>query len=38
VGRRGVVASRSGLGPVAGSFERGNEPSCFIKGGNFLSS
>jgi hypothetical protein len=29
----GLVASSSGQGPVAGSYEHGNEPSGSLKGG-----
>jgi hypothetical protein len=36
VGRRGLDASGSGLGPLVGSCEHGNEPSGSIKGGEFF--
>jgi hypothetical protein len=36
VGRWGLDASGRGLGPVAGSYEHGNELSGSIKGGEFL--
>jgi len=38
VGKWGVEASGSGLEAVAVSYEHGNEPWCFIRGGNFLTS
>jgi hypothetical protein len=36
VGNCGLDASSSGLGPAAGSYEHGNEPSGSIKVGEFL--
>jgi hypothetical protein len=36
VGGCGLDASGSGLGPVAGPHEHGDEPSGFIKGREFL--
>jgi hypothetical protein len=36
MGTCGMDASGSGQGPVAGSFEHGNEPSGFIKDGKFI--
>jgi len=36
MGRYGLIAPGSGEGPVADSCEHGNEPSGFIKGGEFL--
>jgi hypothetical protein len=36
VGTCGLHASGLGKGPVAGSYEHGNEPSDSIKGGEFL--
>jgi hypothetical protein len=35
-GKNGLDASGSGQGPVAGSYEYGNEPSSSIKVGQFL--
>jgi hypothetical protein len=37
-GGYGLDASRSGYGPVAGSFAHGNEPSGSINAGNLLIS
>jgi hypothetical protein len=34
--RCGLVSFDSGWGPVVGSCERGNEPSCSMKGGEFV--
>jgi hypothetical protein len=36
VGNCGLDSSGSGKGPVTGSCGHGNEPSGFIKGGEFL--
>jgi hypothetical protein len=36
VGKCGLDASGSGLGPVAGCYKDGNEPSGTVKGGEFL--
>jgi hypothetical protein len=36
VGRCGLDVSGSGMGPVAGSCEHGNETLTSIKGGEFL--
>jgi len=36
LGGCGTDASGSGHGAVAGSYEHGNEPSDFTKGGKFL--
>jgi hypothetical protein len=36
VGRCGLDSSGSGQGPVAGSFEHGNEPLVSTKGREFL--
>jgi hypothetical protein len=36
MGRYGLDSSGSGQGQVAGSCEHGNEPSCSIKGGEFI--
>jgi hypothetical protein len=36
VGECGLDSSGSGQGPVAGSCEHSNEPSCTIKDGEFL--
>jgi hypothetical protein len=36
IGSCGLNSSRSGLGPVTGSCENGNEPSGSMKGGKFL--
>jgi len=36
VGRCGLDTSGSGLGPVAGCCEHGNEPSGSVKGGELL--
>jgi hypothetical protein len=36
VGRCGLHSSSCGQGPVAGSCDHGNEPSGYIKGGEFL--
>jgi hypothetical protein len=38
VGRYGLDSSGLGQGPVAGSYEHGNEPSGTIKAGNFVTS
>jgi hypothetical protein len=38
VGRCGLDSSGSGQGPFAGFCEHDNEPSSYIKGGNFLTS
>jgi hypothetical protein len=35
-GRLGLNWSGSGEGQVGGTFKRGNDPSCFIKCGEFL--
>jgi hypothetical protein len=35
--RCGLDSSGSGSGLMAGSCEHGNEPSCYIKAGNFLT-
>jgi hypothetical protein len=34
--RCGLYARDSGCGPMAGCYENGNEPSDYIKGGEFL--
>jgi len=36
LGNCGLDAFGSGYGPVAGPYEYGNEPSGFIRGGEFL--